>query len=331
MKLLTVTIPAYNMEKLLPCCLNSLTAAGCADELEAIIVNDGSMDGTLAVARDYEKRYPGMIRVIDKENGGHGSGINAGIKAATGRYFKVLDADDWFDSDALKKLLAILRDCSAELVTTGFCCVDADSLRVTEQRSPVLGGPMDEGLYDFDEVCGNMFARMHSVTFRTDILKDNNIRIDEHKFYVDMEYILLPVPYIKKVYVSEFPLYMYRLGANGQSVSLASMRKNIDHHLSVMQRVLTFIDECRLTGLCGEKLDYLERGAAEMATNQCLIYLSFPRRDNMKTRLVETERMLEERYPNVYGSVRNPAVLALRKSGYLLFGAARLAVKLTRK
>ena len=331
MKLLTVTVPAYNMEKLLPTCLGSCLYPGAEKDIEVIVVNDGSKDNTLAVAKDYQQRYPEIFRVIDKENGGHGSGINAGIKNATGRFFKVLDADDWFDTDSLRALVEVLRTTDAQLVTNSFVCVNAQTMKRSNPRSPVVGKPMAEGEHLFDNAAPELLVRMHSVTWRTDILQENNVVIDEHRFYVDMEYITLPVPYVEKVFITELPLYMYRLGDNGQSVSIASMQKHMDDHLQVMDSVLGFIKDRKAKGIGGRKLGYLQRLAAEMVANQCLIYLSYPASEGMKQKFIDLEDRLRKDHSGVYNAVTHKAVLLLRRTNYALFSAASLLVRLTRK
>ncbi len=331
MKLLTVVVPSYNMEKLLPTCLGSCLYPDAEKDLEVLVVNDGSTDGTLAVARDYQERYPDIFRVIDKENGGHGSGINTGIKNATGKYFKVLDADDWFDTDSLAALVKILGSTDAELVTNSFVCVNASTMKRSKPRSAVIGSGLSEGQHLFDNAAPKLLARMHSVTWRTDILQNNGISIDEHRFYVDMEYITRPVPYINEVYITELPLYMYRLGDNGQSVSIASMQKHIDDHLTVMDSVLSFVEEERRKGTGGRKLKYLERMASEMVANQCLIYLSYPSSAGMKQKFIALEEKLLKKHKGVYEAVTNKAVLILRKTKYSLFAPASLLVRLIRK
>lgn len=331
MKLLTITVPAYNMEKLLPVCLGSCIYSGAENDIEVIVVNDGSKDSTLAVARDYQQRYPEIFRVVDKENGGHGSGINAGIANATGKYFKVLDADDWFDTESLRALVEVLRSTDAQLVTNSFVCVNAQTMKPSKPRSPITGKHPGEGEHAFDDVSSELLVRMHSVTWRTDILRDNDITIDHHRFYVDMEYIGLPVPWAEKVYITELPLYMYRLGDNGQSVSIASMQKHMDDHLKVMDRMLEYIDARKARGTAKSRVRYIERLAAEMVANQCLIYLSYPASEGMKQRFVQLEESLKKSHPGVYNAVSHPAVKALRKTNYALFAPAGLLVRLTRK
>ena len=329
LKLLTITVPSYNMEKLLPNCLESCLYPGAEKDIEIIVVNDGSKDGTLTVAREYQSRYPDVISVIDKENGGHGSGINAGIQNACGKYFKVLDADDWFDTASLQALVEVLRSTDAHMVTNSFVCVNARTMKPSSPRSPIVGS-LTEGEHDFSAAAPELLVRMHSVTWRTDILR-GNVEIDEHRFYVDMEYISFPIPMVERVYVTQLPLYMYRLGDNGQSVSIASMQKHIDDHLTVMDNVLAYITAAEGVESRRSVLDYLNRLAAEMVANQCLIYLSYPASKGMKQKFIDLENMLREKHPGVYEAVSHRAVLMLRKSRYTLFPLASLLVRLTRK
>lgn len=129
MKTLTISVAAYNAEGWLSRCIDSLTNTDVSNELDVVVVNDGSADGTLSIARSYEKRFPDIINVIDKPNGGHGSTINAAIDAARGTYFKVVDSDDWVERDGLESLVAALRNLDADVVVNPFYIVDVDTGR----------------------------------------------------------------------------------------------------------------------------------------------------------------------------------------------------------
>ncbi|MBQ9993613.1 MAG: glycosyltransferase family 2 protein [Clostridia bacterium] len=331
-KILTVAIPAYNVENYIDYCLSSFMADSIPeDDLEVLIVNDGSKDNTEAIAKRYEELYPDVFRVITKENGGHGSAINTGLANASGKYFKIVDGDDWVDYEQFIKYITLLRETDADLVATDFCCVSAETLDVTDTRSPVIRGDNISGVFDFDSVCDNLFVRMHSATWRTSLLRERGIRIDEGRFYVDMEYILFPIPYVQTVCIAHLPVYMYRLGMGGQSVSIASMQRNIQHHLDVMNANLNHLDWCRETGVGARKLAYLERGIAQMVTMQCQIYLSYPIFSGMKKCMQELDRMLLQKYPGVYNAVTNKYVLLLRRTNYILFPIASVAVRLLKK
>lgn len=330
-KILTVVVPSYNVEAFITHCLDSFIGAGVPRDLEVIVVNDGSTDGTEAAALRFEKRFPECFRVISKDNGGHGSGINVGIKNARGKYFKVVDGDDWVEPEHFIRYLKLLRSVDADLIATDFCCVSAETLEVTERRSPVVDSTELEGVYPFDEVAEHLLVRMHSATFRTSILKEHNIEIDEHRFYVDMEYILYPIPYVRTVCVSDIPVYMYRLGLGGQSVSLSSMRRNMKNHLDVLAALLRFYDRSVEDELSHETLAYIERCISEPVAMQHQIYLSHPVGSGMRKKMIELDELLSERYPNIYDANSNRAVTWLRKSHYLLFPFATCAVWLLKK
>jgi len=330
-KILTVVVPAYNIQDFLPHCLESFIGAGVPRDLEVIVVNDGSTDGTEAAALRFEKRFPDCFRVISKENGGHGSGINTGIKHARGKYFKVVDGDDWVEPQHFIRYLKLLRTVDADMIAADFCCVSAETLETTERRSPIIDNSSIEGCHRFDKVSDHLLVRMHSVTFRTSILQEHNIVIDENRFYVDMEYILYPIPYVETVCLTDAPVYMYRLGLGGQSVSLTSLRKNIRNHLDVLSSLLAFLDRLYAEGASPAVLRYVERCIAEPVAMQHQIYLSFPFGSGMRQKMMELDAMLLEKYPNVYHANTNAAVRWLRRSRYLLFPLATCAVWMLKK
>lgn len=330
-KLLTVVIPSYNVEQFIEGCLDSFISAGVPHDLEVLVVNDGSTDGTEAAALRFEKRFPDCFRVISKENGGHGSGINTGIENARGKYFKVVDGDDWVEPEHFIRYLKLLRTIDADLVVTDFCCVSAETLEVTERRSAVIDDAEVGGLHSFADVSEHLLVRMHSVTYRTELLREHDIRIDEHRFYVDMEYIIFPIPFVKTVYVSDIPVYMYRLGLGGQSVSLTGLRRHSQDHIDVLGALLSFYGKCREDGVGEDVLRYICRCICEPVAMQHQIYLSWPVGSGMRKRMMELDSLLLERYPEIYAANTNRAVNWMRRSRYLLFPFATLAVWLLKK
>lgn len=234
MKLLTVAVPAYNIAEYLPQCLDSVID----DDLEVLVINDGSTDDTEAVAKEYESRYPGIFRVITKQNGGWGSGINRAIEEAGGEYFVNLDSDDWFSPEGLKALLRNLREHKVDLLLApGFehSMKSGKEWPMQFPKNCVFNREMqaDELLPSLD-----FFFTVHSLILRTEILKQNNIRIDEC-FYTDMELLAFPVPYVNTVFVQQEPLYVYRVDRDGQSVSLASRARHPDD----MERVTRTVSD----------------------------------------------------------------------------------------
>ena len=228
MKQLSIIIPAYNVSNYIEECLDSLVQDDSFLEyLDIIVVNDGSTDDTLSKREIYEKKYPNCLRVIDKENGGHGSGINCGLQQATGKYVKVLDADDWVVTTSLKKLvqcIADLSDCPDIIINSYEQIWKKEGRVVTHSLDKI---PV-KTLNSLD--CLNTFGyryTIHSLTIKTEIYKNCvTQKIDEKTSYDDVQYVLYPVPYIQSFLYLEDVLYQYRMGESSQSVSVSNMLKN---------------------------------------------------------------------------------------------------------
>lgn len=216
-KILTITVPSYNVEKFLNQTLDSFIDERIMNELEVLIVDDGSKDRTAEIGKEYESRYPQTFRVISKENGGHGSTINRGIAEAKGKYFKVVDGDDWVVTDGLVELIQRLKNCDADYVFTNYYEVNDGTKAKKEVTFPPIRLNQE---MPFAEIADETRISMHAIVIRTDILKQHKIRLDEHCFYVDVEYILYPIPYVEKVVYFDIFVYMYRLAQLTQSVSM---------------------------------------------------------------------------------------------------------------
>ena len=187
-KLLTVVIPSYNVEQYLNQTLESFVIdSQWLEKLEILIVDDGSKDHTADIGKEYEHRYPGIFHVISKENGGHGSTINRGIQEAKGKYFKVVDGDDWVDSSGFQNFIKMLERCDTDFVIANYYEVNDQSKEKTEKTFPQLE---EDKKMNLKEVITKIQIPMHALTIKTDILKTNKIKLDEHCFYVDVEYVL---------------------------------------------------------------------------------------------------------------------------------------------
>ena len=209
------------------------------DKLEVIIENDGSKDATAVIGKKYEEQYPGVFVLVNKENGGYGSTINNSIRLATGKYFKQLDGDDWYHTEHLEELVTQLESIEADCVYTPHLKVYEDS----DSQSLELLTELNNGLMsvdDFVKIAG--VPQMHTMAFRTQLLRENNITILEHCFYTDQEYVLYPLMQIKTVYVFDKYIYCYRLGVAGQSVSLEGWRKHIGDHERVIKQLMARYD-----------------------------------------------------------------------------------------
>jgi glycosyltransferase involved in cell wall biosynthesis len=333
-KTLTIAIPTYNAEKYLPVCLDSFCVPEVLEDIEVLVINDGSKDRSEAVAEEYCRKYPGTFRVITKENGGHGSGINCGIANAVGKYFKVVDADDWVDQEAFVNLVSWLKKTDSDLVYTGFYwAFDRGEASVQEferkaEFTEPFSGVIYKKEYSFDEIAERAYIKMHNMTIRTSILADNGIHIDEHCFYVDTEYISYPIPYVEKVSFLEDFVYQYRIGSSGQSVSMEKMKQNEQHYEKVLTSLFAFYRKLgREISCSGPKKKYLENLFARIVAGKYKIMLSQKASRETKEQMIAFDRKLKEEYPAIYESNINPAVKLLRKSGYLLYPAACVLTK----
>lgn len=226
-KILTLIIPTYNMEKYLLYCLDSLIVNGEGlDMLEVLVINDGSRDCSLEIARGYEREYPRTFRVIDKENGNYGSCVNRGLAEATGKYVKVLDADDSFDTENFSLFLDFLQKTDADLILSDFAVVDSE-----RNVRKIIRYDLGHGVsFDMDDVCtGHVFKnmQMHAVTYRLENLKSMGYRQTEGISYTDQQWIFIPMVSVKAVARFGKPVYEYLVGRAGQTVDPSVKVKSI--------------------------------------------------------------------------------------------------------
>lgn len=237
-KLLTVAVPAYNAAEYLPKCLTSFICPQM-DALEVIVINDGSSDDTLQIAQQFAHAYPQVFRLIDKENGGHGSGINQAAKAATGDYFRVVDADDWVLTDNLPVYLDALSKTSADVVLTHFHTVDKQSGQRVPYRNEGLLYDVDhpiEALLPCIDRASKWFC-IHSLSYRTEFYQKLTLQLSENIFYEDTEYAVLPFADVQSIRLVDVFIYEYLIGNASQSVSIANYCKRYHHIEQVLLRL----------------------------------------------------------------------------------------------
>lgn len=327
-KVLTITVPSYNVEKFLENTLDSFMDERILEDIEVLIVDDGSIDKTAEIGKQYEERYPDSFRVISKENGGHGSTINRGIKEARGAYFKVVDGDDWVDKDGFYELIRKLKSCDADYVVTNYYEVDDG----TKEKTPVSFNwlPADKNL-EFSVIAKETKISMHALVIRTAILRDHHIRLDEHCFYVDVEYILYPIPYVNSIVYFDIYVYMYRLAQATQSVSMAGFQKHIQNHIDVIYHVLDYIiDYQKQADYNKMKGAYMARRIADMVNDQASIFSSYSLGDKkIKKMFMEFDAKIKEKSPYVYkrSGELSGMLRLLRKTNFKMY---RLIVGLSK-
>lgn len=333
-KILTVVVPTYNAEIYLRDNLESFRIERLLSDIDILVINDGSSDASLEIAQEYVGRYPDTYRVITKENGGHGSGINWGIRHAIGKYFKVVDADDWVDQCAFTKLVETLKRCNSDIVYSGFLWAfdlgqaDKSMFRTKAERAKPFDGVKYGNEYRFDDIADKLYIKMHNLTIKTSILKEKEIAVDENCFYVDAEYITLPIPYVNTVVFMEEFVYLYRIGRAGQSVGIEKMQRNEKNYDRVIASLLAFFSKLGKEIPCSEeKRNYIASIIARVVAGKIKIMLSFPTTRDKKQELQMFDEQLKTVYPEVYSSNINKAVSLLRKSGFALYYPASLLVR----
>lgn len=252
-KLLSIIIPTYNMEKLLSRCLDSLLIHDYFNLLEVWIVNDGSKDRSSVIAHQYADRYPNVFHVIDKANGNYGSCINTALKVLTGKYVKVLDADDFFDSDALKNIIERLMKAEADIVLTNFTMLDIINnqkhyidLRL-DDNSEI--DPANQNTVDYE---------MHNIIYKTSLLRDNHYIQSEGISYTDTEWTCYPFLYARKIIFFKENLYQYVMGREGQTIGAETFCKHIEMMEFILERIFQFLIEKKslLTSFRKAHVDY---------------------------------------------------------------------------
>ena len=241
MKLLTVTVPCYNSQDYMKNCIESLLPGG--DRVEIIIIDDGSKDSTGAIADEYAAKYPNIVKVIHQENGGHGEGINQGLKAASGKYFKVVDSDDTLSAD-FPAFLDQLAQCEAQggvdLAVTNYYYVHSDG---KGDRSINYASVLPQGrIFTWDDTKPFRIHQMltiHSCTFRTEAMRKWGTQLPKHTFYEDNLMVYLTLPHIEKMYYMNADLYRYWIGRPDQSVQQSVMSKRYPHQILVTERCFT--------------------------------------------------------------------------------------------
>lgn len=245
-KLITFTVPCYNSAAYMRHCIDTLLAAG--EEAEIILVDDGStQDETPAICDEYAEKYPSIVRAIHQENGGHGEGVNQGVRHARGLYYKVVDSDDWLDVDALRRVLARLRalvrqDLAPDLMICNYVYEHAED---NTSHAVRYGNVFPENrLFTWMHVGRfrpDQNLLMHSVIYRTEVLRRCGMELPKHTFYVDNIFVYQPLPYVRSMYYMDVDLYRYFIGRADQSVNESVMVKRVDQQI----RVTKYMIDCQ--------------------------------------------------------------------------------------
>ena len=288
MKILSFGVPCYNSEAYMRKCIDSLLVGG--DDVEIIIVDDGSKDSTAAIADEYAASYPEIIKVVHQENGGHGEAVNTGLKNAAGLYYKVVDSDDWLDEEALKKLLTEIRKRKRQgaLADLIICNYLYDHLYEGKQKRMGYENVFRDGKVCTWDTIGkfhpSQYLVMHAQICRTEVLRRSGVRLPRHTFYVDNLFANQPLPFVKTILYLDLDLYHYFLGREDQSVNEQVLMKRIDQQILVTKMVSGCADLKQVQKEHPKLADYLVRNLSIMMSISSIHLL-----------LIGTEEAMEKR------------------------------------
>lgn len=246
-KILTIAVPVYNMEKLLPRCLDSLVKAENLNDVEILIINDGSKDDSLKIAKQYEAKYPESIMAIDKPNGGWGTVINLAMQKATGKYFKILDSDDWFKTAEFEKLVNPLQTTDADLVASSYTEIYDNENPKTILFSKSICGKVMEFEKRLIALQYKTDIPMATVCYKTQVLKDIGLQVAD-KYYADVEYTLVPLSYIRTIIYTRFNVYQYYLGRVDHSTSTRGYINHSDDFLNMVRKLVLYYESTKPQG-----------------------------------------------------------------------------------
>ncbi len=307
MKILTVAIPCYNSEEYMDHCIESILPAG--NDIEILIVDDGSTkDRTPQIADEYAKKYPGIISTIHQENGGHGAAVNTGLRNAKGVYYKVVDSDDWVNTENLKKLVRKLQELEEEggvdLFLANFVYDKAGARRKKEMRFANVF-PQNE-VFTWDEMKTmhpTQYILMHNVFYRTQVLRDAHTELPMHMFYVDNIFAFQPLPYCSRLYYMDLDLYHYYIGREDQSVNEKVMIRRIDQQIRVNKIMIDVMAREDFS----DKSPRLEKYMLIYLNNIMTVtstMLTLARTDEALEKKKDIWEYLKEKDPQVYRNLR---------------------------
>lgn len=332
MKEITFVVPCYNSQDYMKRCIDSLIT--CGEDSEILIIDDGSTDDTGEIADVYAALYPDIIRVIHKVNGGHGSGVNAGIQEAKGRFLKVVDSDDWLDSEALFRVMEQVR-AYQDGVDMIVCNYVYNHLEEGRQKAVHYKNIFPVGrITDWNEMGrfhSSQYLVMHALIFRTEVLRKSGVKLPEHTFYVDNLFAYVPLPHVKKILYLNENLYHYYLGRDDQSVNEESYKKRIDQQILVTKMVAESVDLEEVKKLSPKLAKYMLRNISIMMTISSIYLLLIGSKEALEKRRVLWHDIREQN-SRIYRKLRYRTLSGLtllpgRVGNYLVIKGYQLAKK----
>lgn len=318
MKLMTISVAAYNVDRYLEKTLNSLIHEELLDKLEVLIIDDGSRDNTPIIAKKFSKKYPGTFQLITKENGGHGSTINKGIELATGRYFRVLDGDDYINTDELVKLVQFLENTQTDMVITNYMWTDHNGN--SQRHNHKVFGTLEHGMvYEFNNKFDASLFGLNTITIKTELLKNAGIKIREKCFYVDIEFVIWCIYLSDNFEFYNLDVYMYRcLGTSDNSINKVNMIKNVKMQEKVVFDLIDFYTK----KVEKQSLDISKNAIILQRIEQSILalvrtYLLIDGKEEKKERIYSFDKLIEQKSAAIFSDLnRNRFMRLVRMYDY---------------
>ncbi len=286
MKILSVGIPCYNSEEYMRRAIDSIIP--CGDDVEIIVVDDGSSDNTYDIGKEYEERYPDIVKAVTQTNGGHGSAVNTGLYNASGMYYKVLDSDDWFDTKALRDIIDTIKGLLNKGTAVDMFIANYVYENYNTKRQKIInyhGAMPQDKVFTWSDMGHFKVSQnilMHSVIYRTDVLRECKLALPKHTFYVDNIFVYTPLPYVETMYYMDLDLYRYYIGRADQSVNEDIMQKRIDQQLKITK---IMIDAYDLPSISNDKLrKYMTKYLTMMMTVSTVFLVRENTEESLKKR-----------------------------------------------
>lgn len=316
MKILSVAIPSYNSQNYMANAIESCLIV--KDDIEVIIVNDGSKDDTGRIGDEYAAKYPDTVKCIHQENGGHGQAVNTGLANATGLYYKVLDSDDWFDKSALVKVVETLKELHSKDSDVDMLIANYVYEKPSENKTAVISYtnafPQDKVFrwYDVKYFLPQQNLLMHSVIYRTQVLRNCNLVLPKHTFYVDNLFVYKPLPYVNTMFYLNVDLYRYFIGRGDQSVNETIMISRIDQQIRVNKAMM----DCDIMSIKSRKLrNYMIKYLA-MVTAVTTVLCIKGNTDELTAKKNEVWQYMKEKDEKLYKAVlKTPVGLSMQLEG----------------
>lgn len=299
MKQISFCVPCYNSAEYMEHCINSLLIGG--KDVEIIIIDDGSSDNTLKIANRYKRKYPDIVKVFHQENGGHGEGINQGIKLATGRYFKVIDSDDWTDEEAYKILLSKIKSIKSDVIIMNYVYTYTDGRKDKIMSfSNVFPSNRESTWDEMHHFKVTQYLSLHSMMYKLSVLKKSKINLPKHTFYEDNLFIYLPLKYTKTIYYLDLNFYKYFIGRADQSVQEPQLIKRSAHQRLVTELVCNAYD---LDDIKNKKLRKLMKRECSFLICLGAIFTRLAYTDQAEKDVIDMKQNIKNGNPKLYKKI----------------------------